>query len=178
MIQIYFFTHGTTTDNEKKIASGWSNPGLSELGINRVKELKKITDKYDFDMVFCSDLDRAEQTAKILFGDNSKIIKDKRLRECNYGVMEGKSTGLLSFGEHIDIPFKGGESLIDVENRVRDFLSELGNYYKIAIIGHRATQLALEVILNKLSWSQAIKSDWRISGSWQPGWIYNKNKEL
>jgi alpha-ribazole phosphatase/probable phosphoglycerate mutase len=30
----------------------------------------------------------------------------------------------------------------------------------VAIVAHRAPQLAIEVILNKKNWKQAIKEDW------------------
>ena len=39
MIKITYFVHGTTTDNEKGIASGWLNPSLSDTGIQQAKEL-------------------------------------------------------------------------------------------------------------------------------------------
>jgi broad specificity phosphatase PhoE len=59
MIKITYFVHGTTTDNEKDISSGWSDVDLSDLGIQQSIELKdKIEDK-TFDVVFCSDLIRA-----------------------------------------------------------------------------------------------------------------------
>jgi len=34
-IKITYFVHGTTTDNEKEISSGWSDVELSELGIKQ-----------------------------------------------------------------------------------------------------------------------------------------------
>ena len=42
----------------------------------------------------------------------------------------------------------------------------------MAIVAHRAPQLALEVILNGLSWQEAINNDWRKTGDWKPGWEY------
>jgi alpha-ribazole phosphatase/probable phosphoglycerate mutase len=42
----------------------------------------------------------------------------------------------------------------------------------IAIVAHQAPQLALEVIAKGKTWEEAIKTDWRKTGAWQPGWIY------
>jgi alpha-ribazole phosphatase/probable phosphoglycerate mutase len=53
-VKITYFVHGTTTDNEKEISSGWFDVGLSNLGVKQSVELKdKIKDKH-FDVVFCS----------------------------------------------------------------------------------------------------------------------------
>ena len=66
-VKITYFVHGTITDNEKEISSGWSDVGLSDLGRKQSTELKdKIKDK-KFDVVFCSDLKRAVDSAKLTF---------------------------------------------------------------------------------------------------------------
>ena len=58
---------------------------------------------------------------------------------------------------------------------MRSFLNEIKKNYSgktIAIVAHRAPQLALEVITKGISWEEAIESDWRKSGDWKPGWEY------
>ena len=57
-IKITYFVHGTTTDNEKGLATGWMPGELSELGIFQAKELGKLVSNKNFDIVFCSDLKR------------------------------------------------------------------------------------------------------------------------
>ena len=42
----------------------------------------------------------------------------------------------------------------------------------IAIVAHRAPQLALEVLTKNISWEEALEKDWRKTKSWQPGWEY------
>ena len=176
MIEITYFVHGTTYDNEAKRASGWLPGELSEKGINQAIALAKtIKDEY-FDIVFCSDLNRAIQSSKLDFYNRDiEIIRDKRIRECNYGVLDGKDASLVVYENHIDIPFEDGESLKDVENRIDDFVKYLKENYdnkKIAIVAHRAPQLALDVIVKGMSWEDAIKNDWRNTKNWQPGWKY------
>jgi len=39
MVTIIFESHGTTTDNEKNLASGWADVELSELGIKQSQEM-------------------------------------------------------------------------------------------------------------------------------------------
>jgi alpha-ribazole phosphatase/probable phosphoglycerate mutase len=73
-IKITYFVHETTMDNEKEISSGWSDVGLSDLGRKQSIELKdKIKDK-KFDVVFCSDLKRAVDSAKLTFEGVAPIL--------------------------------------------------------------------------------------------------------
>ena len=63
----------------------------------------------------------------------------------------------------------------DVEKRLRDFCQYLlGNYNNktIALVAHKAPQLALEVITKNITWEEVIDKDWRKTKSWQPGWEY------
>ena len=63
----------------------------------------------------------------------------------------------------------------DVEKRLRDFCKYLLDNYDgktIALVAHKAPQLALEVITKNITWEKAIKNDWRKTKSWRPGWEY------
>ena len=42
-IKITYFVHGTTTDNEQRISSGWKDVALSELGVKQGIALKEQT---------------------------------------------------------------------------------------------------------------------------------------
>jgi len=154
MLTITYFVHGTTTDNENDIATGWLPGELSELGIKQSKELSKLISNQKFDAIFCSDLKRAIDSAKYTFPEQ-KIVIDERLRECNYGDHNGK---LDSFKEnltdYIDKPFPNGESYKDVEKRITEFLKNISIIYNnkhIAIVAHQTHQLSFEVLLNHKS---------------------------
>ena len=172
-VKIIYFVHGTTTDNSEKLCSGWKQAKLNELGIEQAIELGKNT-KYSFDVLFSSDLVRAVDSAKLAF-PKYQAKADKRLRECNYGLLDGKSKKDVIYEEHIYNAFPQGESLKDVESRIRDFLDFLEENYDgktVGIVAHRAPQLALEVITKNIPWEKALENDWRKSGKWQPGWEY------
>lgn len=177
-IQITYFVHGTTMDNELGISSGWKDVGLSELGISQSKELaSKVIDK-KFDVIFTSDLLRARDSARLTWGSKYKIVPDARLRECNYGKLNGASSEVvepMQEEECIINKFPEGESYEDVKSRVSDFLEYLKSNYEgqhVAIVGHKAPQLALDVLLKGKTWKQALAEDWRKTKSWQPGWEY------
>lgn len=174
--KIIYFVHGTTTDNAEKLCSGWKEAMLNESGKEQAKNLGDVIrdKKIKFDVIFTSDLKRAIDSSNIAFPEYNKIT-DNRLRECNYGDLDGKHKSLVIYEEHIDKSFPNGESLKDIENRMRDFVKFLKENYigkTIGIVAHRAPQLALEVITKNITWEEAIKNDWRKTGDWQPGWEY------
>lgn len=177
MIKITYFVHGATADNELDLASGWDDVELSELGISQAKQLGQKVKTKKFDAIFCSDLKRSIDSAKLAFGNQTKIIADRRLREANYGEFTKLPASQFKnrLTDYLDKPFPGGESYLDVEKRLIDFLRYLKTQHEqkhIAIVAHQAPQLALEVLLNGKTWPQAIDQDWRKTKTWQPGWDY------
>ena len=176
-VSITYFPHGTTTDNEQGIASGWNDAELSEKGIQQSIQLKDQLDGKKFDIVFCSDLKRARESATFTFEGTTPIIPDKRLRECNYGDLNGGPGSVVGPMQEkmITDRFLNGESYEDVKARIADFLQFLKQNYdgeSVAIISHKAPQLSLEVLLNGKTWEQAFAEDWRNAKSWQPGLEY------
>ena len=172
--ELIYFVHGTTYDNASKKCSGWKQVELNELGKEQALNLGNVNKDIKFDVIFTSDLIRAIDSANIAF-PNVKKIQDKRLRECNYGDLDGEDKNLIVYEDHIDVPFPNGESLKDVEVRVQSFINDILKEYKgktIGIVAHRAPQLAFEVITKNISWETANENDWRKKGDWKPGWKY------
>ena len=176
-VTITYFVHGTTTDNEQGLATGWNQGELSDLGKQQSKDLGKTVKNEKFDVVFCSDLKRAIDSATLSFQEQYEIIPDKRLREINYGDWNGTTGNNFKSDlmKYLNNSFPNGESYQDVALRIEDFLSFLKNNYNdkhVAIVAHHAPQLALDILLKGKTWQQAINEDWRNTKSWQPGWNY------
>ncbi len=176
-IKITYFVHGTTVDNEKEISSGWSDAELPQLWIEQSIRLIDYLKGKTFDVIFCSDLKRAVCSAELTFKDKIKIIQDKRLRECNYGNYNGYPSDIVEPMQEKNIiqRFPHGESYDDVKKRINDFLNFIKQNYdwkSIAIVAHKAPQLALDVLLNNNTWEEAFMNDWRKTKAWQPGWEY------
>ena len=174
-VKIIYFVHGTTTDNIEHKSTGWLPGELSAKGIEQSIKLKEQINLNEIDLVISSDLKRAIDSAENIFKDSKEILHDKRIRECNYGDLNGKDSSLVKYEEHIDIKFPNGESLKEVEERVRSFCNYLLENYDgktVALVAHKAPQLALEVITKNISWEEAIDKDWRKTKSWKPGWKY------
>ncbi|HEU4966388.1 MAG TPA: histidine phosphatase family protein [Candidatus Saccharimonadales bacterium] len=173
MITIYFEAHGTTLDNEQKISSGWNDVALSPLGERQARELGERYAHTRLDAVFCSDLQRAYETARLAFDTRLPIIQDVHLRECNYGQWNGAPKQQVEAYKEtaITAPYPDGESYQDTSHRMKIFLERLlGDYdgKTALIIGHRATQYGLEEWINHIPLRDAVLAPWK----WQPGWKY------
>jgi broad specificity phosphatase PhoE len=128
-------------------------------------------------VVFTSDLSRAVESARLAWGDKYPMIQDARLRECNYGDLNSKDSAVVEPMQErsIDTPMPGGESYQMVKERMAAFLEFLKANYDgkhVAVVAHKAPQLALDVLVKGLTWEQAFADDWRKTGKWQPGWEY------
>lgn len=93
MVTIICEAPDTTTDNEKRIVSGGTDVELSALGLKPPHELGARYHNDTFAAVFASDLKRSCATAEIAFNQRGfKVVRDKRLRECNYGDFTQRSS--------------------------------------------------------------------------------------
>lgn len=173
-VAIVFETHSTSTDNESWIASGWLDGQLSPLGKRQAKELGERHGADEVVAAFTSDLARAVETARIAFaGRGLPIFHDWRLRECNYGMLNGARVARLEAtrGQHAYEPYPGGESYSDVVARVRSFLHDLPPRFeneRVVVIGHSATKWALDHLLEGTPLPELVEASFR----WQPGWEY------
>lgn len=172
-MKIYFVAHATTIDNENKIASGWKDVGLSDLGIQQAKEMKEHFKNIKIDLICCSDLKRAVDSVKIAFSDAIPIIIDKRLRELNYGDFNGKPSEIVDKmkKERIKKPFPNGESYEQTMVWVHKFYKELKKNHPdktVLIVGHRATQYGLDTLIG----GKTLEDCLSVPFKWQPYWEY------
>lgn len=172
-IEIVFETHSISVDNERGIATGWLDGELSERGRRLAKELGERRRNDGIASGFVSDLGRAVETAEIAFGNlGIPVLQDWRLRECNYGELNGMPSARLEAerSRRIDEPYPAGESYRDVVNRMRTFLKDLSPAYdgaRIVVIGHSATRWALDHLLSGSPLEELVGPF-----DWQEGWEY------
>ena len=171
-VDIVFETHSISEDNERGIATGWLPGRLSERGRSLARELGARRRADGLAAVFTSDLARAVETAAIAIAESELTVRaDPRLRECDYGELNGARVERLApRARFVTSPFTGGESYQQVVERVRDFLGELGPYEgrRILVIGHSATRWALDHILAGRALEDLVDAPF----DWQPGWRY------
>ena len=173
-VEIVFETHSLSTDNEAGIATGWLQGELSEEGRRLARGLGERRRGERIDAVYTSDLRRAIETAELAFGDAGvPIHRDARLRECDYGALNGGPASEVERErvQRIDEPFPGGESYRQTVERLRSFLADLAAGHdpgRVIVIGHSATRWALEHLLKGVPLEELVAAPFE----WQEGWVY------
>lgn len=85
----YLIRHGKDDDT---VRGGWSNAGLTSVGIQQVNKLAKemLKKNIDIDCIYSSDLQRAKETSEIIAEYfNVPIIYKPEFRETNNGDLAG-----------------------------------------------------------------------------------------
>ena len=176
MKNILLIRHGQSEWNKLNLFTGFKNIELSDQGIEEAdkagQNFKNLNIK--FDIVFTSELKRAQETAKIILKnldqwdhlyEEGKIITDINLNERDYGDLTGlnKKETADKFGEeqvhkwrrgYSDQP-PNGESLEDVVRRVKIYFEESINpaiqsadNNNILIAAHGNSLRALLIVMN------------------------------
>jgi alpha-ribazole phosphatase/probable phosphoglycerate mutase len=171
-LAVVFETHSTTEDNEAGVTTGWLPGELSARGREQAALLGERRRNDGLDVVFASDLRRAVVSAGIAFaGSPLRMVADERLRECDYGELNGTAEPLHDRAAHVDVPYPGGESWREAVDRVAGFLEKLRRERageRVLVIGHSATRFALEVVANGRELEEVVTEPF----SWCPGWEY------
>jgi len=167
-LKIYLFRHGATQDNSEGVFSGWRDVPLNKKGIRDARIVAlRLKDK-NFTLAFQSDLIRSRQTLNevLKFHKYVRVMTDARIKERNYGTLQGKThlDAAQKYGTdkydkwhrgYEDRPPKG-ESLKDVEERVLQFIKSLIEMMKdekvsVAISAHGNSMRAFRKYFEKLS---------------------------
>ncbi len=178
MIELVYETHSITVDNERGTATGWLPGELSPAGREGARELGDRRRNDGIAAVFTSDLRRAVETAELAFPERAiPIHHDARLRECDYGELNGAPREEIEAIrlECIDRPFPGGESYMDVVRRTREFLADLLREHsgrRVLVIAHSANRWAIEHLLTAKPLADLIQEPFE----WQPGWEYRVDR--
>ena len=142
---IYLVRHGQTNWNIEKKTQGHTDIPLNENGRKQAELLAKGISALKIDRIISSDLLRAKETAEILNKNLKKNISfDKRIREINYGVLEGvpRDTITQDIWNIFDTKPEElkAESKIHIFERIKSFFDEL-QYSKdnILVVTHGGT---------------------------------------
>ena len=170
--------HGQSEWNAENLFTGWKDPDLTKKGLLEAKIAGEqiAAEDINFDIMFTSDLSRAQRTGQIILeGINQThidVIKDQALNERNYGSLAGlnKDDARKKWGEeqvHIwrrsfDIPPPGGESLKNTAERVLPYFNQkimprIKNGLNILIAAHGNSLRALIMELDLISPEEIVK---------------------
>lgn len=158
MAEFWLVRHGQTDWNLEGRLQGQLDVPLNETGREQARQLAATLRGKRFDAIYCSDLQRARQTAEIIAQVvNLPIRLDKRLREISQGQFEGMlfSEVVMKFEnaladrsrDPVYSRLPEGESVAEVAARVRDCIDEiacLASHEPVIVVSHG---LALATIL-------------------------------
>ena len=131
--KIYLFRHGETFYNEKGIFTGWKDSKLSPRGIKSARILARKLKNKKFEIAFYTRLSRSKDTLKEILRfhpECKKLIKDDRMIERNYGVLNGTSHEVFikKMGEKLYNLEVYGDLIYDMneksKNKFKHFLGE------------------------------------------------------
>ena len=162
----YILRHGEALSNKKEIISCWPEKFHNPLTSRGKKQIEAVAKRLKgnppsprlrrarkIDLIFSSDLLRTRQTAEIIAKElKIKPRYDKKLREYNVGVFNGKP--VVELGRFSASPEKRfrtkppkGETYSDIKKRMYNFFKRIDKEYfkkNILIISHAVPLMLLQ----------------------------------
>lgn len=155
-MHIYIMRHGQSMANAHKIVSGSRNTPLSELGKAQARLAAHDTSKLGIDLIVCSPLLRAKDTAHIIAEAIDYPAKEIKVvegfEERHLGELEGKSYAQdrLVSGDYIETNDQFGmEPIAHFHSRVQAALRDIltsRRYNNVLVICHNTVGRMLEAV--------------------------------
>jgi len=135
MTLLYFARHGETDDNARLIFQGQGGKGLNARGRAQARRLAERMRKARITTIVSSDLERAEETARIV-GHACDVVPsvDVDLREVDVGVWTGKSHEEIAelypdewaaWSSGLDLRRGGGETYAELAIRIEKAVARI-----------------------------------------------------
>lgn len=153
-----FIRHGKTHFNEIGLKQGWCDSPLTKEGIQQIEKMSQLLKDEKITKAYTSPTLRAKQTAQIILKEHDVLLhEDERLKEVNFGVLEGlpcsfvdtlrlESTNWLE-DLKLDYTSYQGENIDDVIIRQQEVLKEIEKISNeedcIVVVGHGCSLYAL-----------------------------------
>ena len=157
-MNIYVTRHGQTEWNKIRKVMGRCDKPLNDVGKEQAKETRdQLLDK-DIDLIICSPLTRAKQTAEIINENrNIPIIYDERIIERDFGSFEGFNVKELDNHELWDYykndNYEGTENIQELFKRIYNFLDDIIPKYhgkNILLVTHGGVSIPVYCYFNKV----------------------------
>jgi alpha-ribazole phosphatase len=128
-LMIYLLRHGRIEGREQRRFIGQTDTPLAQEGKKQSRQWHQLLREIEFETIYCSDLKRSKETARIIAGESQVPIRVmSEFREIFLGQWEGLSMESVRGrfpeqwrrrGENLaDFPPPGGESFRDLHDRV------------------------------------------------------------
>lgn len=151
-MEILLTRHGQTEWNLLKKVQGKADIELNEKGIEQAETIRVSLKEERIDLILCSPLKRAIQTAEIINqGKNIRMIIDERLSERDFGEFEGmfkKDFNYNAFWSYKqNLKYDEAENITEFFRRVYDFLDSVKKEYegkRVLIVAHAGVSIPVK----------------------------------
>lgn len=155
-MEILLTRHGQTEWNALKKVQGKADIELNKNGIEQANNIKVILKNENIDLIVCSPLTRAMQTAKIINSDrNLPMVFDERLSERDFGEFEGMSNTEFDYeafwSYKQNLQYQKAENIREFFKRVYVFLDDMNLKYKdkrILLVAHGGISIPIYCYFN------------------------------
>jgi alpha-ribazole phosphatase len=150
-MEIYLIRH-TRVRLEEPTCYGWTDLDVADTFPQEAAATRQALSGITFDKVYCSPLRRAAKLAA--FCGYPDAERDDRLREMWMGNMEMVPFSRVPeesidewYHHYMDIRMPGGESTVDLYNRMKSFFDELRQkpYRRVAVFYHGCAILCTKI---------------------------------
>ncbi len=164
----FILRHGRAKSNKNGFVSSWPEKVENPLTREGKKQIEKIVPKLKqekIDLIFSSDILRCKETARIIAKRlGFKINFDKRLREIDFGIFNGKSIEawrgyFKNRAEKFRKRAPDAENYRDIKKRIASFIKEVDKKFKnknILIVSHGDVLIILQGLVRELSEKEMI----------------------
>lgn len=154
---IYLTRHGQTDWNVQKKVMGRCDAPLNDTGLKQAEETRNKLLNTRIDIIICSPLQRAKQTAEVINKDrNIPIIYDERIIERDFGEFEGKQIKDFDFDGYWNYykneKYQSAENIRVFFERIYSFLNDVIKKYQgkdILIVAHGGVSIPVNCFFNK-----------------------------
>jgi broad specificity phosphatase PhoE len=190
MTTLTLIRHCESIANSQGIYQGQSyDTPLSARGQKQAQVLSQILASEPINLIYASPLKRTFQTAQIIAKSlKKKVTTDRRLLEINHGDWEGKKAEAIKKkysqlfklwkSQPTQAPMPNGETIFQVQNRVKNFLKFVQSKHNyLLIVSHDATLRTLLALILNLSldsiWDFRLDSGGLTQIQYQKSWFLN-----
>ena len=132
-MKLYISRHGQTPWNVEDLVCGRADVPLTEVGLQQAKLLAESALDKNIDVILCSPLLRARQTAQAVSDAIGVEVQiDERLMELDFGIFEGAPRTDPDFRRtrgQFPTRYPGGESAFQLAHRVYSCLEDVKRKY-------------------------------------------------
>ena len=155
-MRVLYIRHGQTEWNVLNKLQGRADVSLNKNGIEQAYIAKEGLKNEQIDLIMCSPLKRAKETAEIINEDRKlPLLFDDRLMERDFGELEGMLISDLDYEEvwsyKKNTKYIRAECMVDFFDRVYGFLDDIKPKYKdksILLVAHGGVSIPVKCYFN------------------------------